>query len=104
MMRTATGESPKMWGSGIVGFGTSHFVYDSGRDGDICLVGFSTRKPSLVLYLGKALQNASLMSRLGKHTVGKGCLYIKTLDDVDRDVLRELIAKTVELGRRTCRP
>jgi len=104
MMRTITGEPPKMWGSSIVGFGTCHFVYESGREGDICLVGFSARKTSLVLYLGEALQGKSLMSRLGAHTAGKGCLYIKTLDGVDRDVLRELIAKTVEIGRRRCRP
>ena len=103
MMRTITGEPPKMWGSSIIGFGTCHFVYESGREGDICLVGFSARKPSLVLYLGEALQESSLMARLGKHTTGKSCLYIKTLDDIDRDVLRELIAKTVEIGRRRCR-
>jgi len=103
IMRTITGERPRMWGSRIVGFGTCHFVYASGREGDICLVGFSVRKPSLVLYVGEALQEKSLMSRLGRHTAGKGCLYIKTLDDVDRDALREVIAKTVELGRRRCR-
>ncbi len=103
MMRATTGEPPKMWGASIVGFGTYHFVYESGREGDICLVGFSPRKPNLVLYLGEALQEKSLLSRLGKHKTGKGCLYIKTLDDVDRKVLRELIARTVEIGRRRCR-
>src|SRR5262245_65813693 len=71
MMRKITGEPPKMWGPSIVGFGTCHYVYESGREGDICLVGFAPRKPSLVLYLGEALQETSLMSRLGKHTTGK---------------------------------
>jgi hypothetical protein len=104
IMRRITGEPAKMWGSSIVGFGTCHFAYESGREGDICLVGFSPRKPSLVLYVGEALKETLLMSRLGKHTAGKGCLYIKTLDDVDRDVLRSLIARTVEIGRRRCRP
>ena len=103
MMRAATGEPAKMWGSSIVGFGTCHYVYDSGREGDICLVGFAPRKPSLVLYLGEALQDGLLMSRLGKYTTGKGCLYIKTLDDVDRDVLRELIDRSVAIGRRKWR-
>jgi hypothetical protein len=103
MMLEITGEPPKMWGSSIVGFGTIHFLYNSGREGDICLVGFSARKTSLVLYLGEALQDRSLMDRLGKHTRGKGCLYIRTLDDIDPDVLRTLVVKTVEIGRRRCR-
>ena len=100
MMRTITGEPPKMWGPSIVGFGTCHYVYESGREGDICLTGFSPRKPSLVLYIGEALQDTSLMSRLGKYKAGGGCLYIKKLDDVDRGVLRELIAKAVDNTRR----
>ena len=103
MMRAITGEPPKMWGSSIVGFGTYHYVYESGREGDICLVGFAPRKPSLVLYLGEALQEKTLMSRLGKYTTGKGCLYIRTLDEVDRDVLRKLIVKTVEISRHNDR-
>jgi hypothetical protein len=87
----------------VTNFGTCHFEYKSGREGDICLVGFSARKPSLVLYLGEVLQDCSLMSRLGKYKMGKGCLYIKTLDDVDRKVLGKLIARTVDIARR-CRP
>jgi len=96
MMQKITGEPPKMWGSSIIGFGTCHYVYDSGREGDICLMGFSPRKPNLVLYIGAALQDESLTSKLGKYKTGKGCLYIKRLDDVDRRVLRTLIAKAVE--------
>jgi len=96
MMQKITGDPPKMWGPSIIGFGTCHYVYDSGREGDICLTGFSPRKPNLVLYIGAALQNESLMSKLGKYKTGKGCLYIKKLDDVDRRVLRTLIVKAVE--------
>jgi len=95
MMRDITGEPPKMWGTSIVGFGTRHYVYESGREGDMCRIGFSPRKPSLVLYIGEALQDTAIMSKLGKHTTGKGCLYIKRLDDIDRSMLRTLIAKAV---------
>jgi uncharacterized protein DUF1801 len=95
MMRKITGEPPKMWGPTIVGFGTYRYAYASGREGEMCVTGFSPRKPSLVLYIGEALQDRTLMSRLGKYTTGKGCLYIKTLDDVDRGVLHDLIAKAV---------
>ena len=94
MMRKASGKPPKMWGPSIIGFGTYHYVYDSGREGDICRIGFSPRKPSLVLYIVGA-QHKTLMSKLGKYTTGKGCLYIKKLDDVDRNVLRALVAKAV---------
>jgi hypothetical protein len=96
MMREITGEAPKMWGPSIVGFGTFHYVYESGREGDICLTGFSPRKPSLVLYIGEALQDTTIMSKLGKYETGKGCLYIKKLDDVDRNVLRALVTKAVK--------
>ena len=95
MMREITGEPPKMWGPTIVGFGSVHVVYESGREVDICLTGFSPRKPNLVLYIGEPLQDKTLMSKLGKHKTGKGCLYIKKLDDVDRNVLRTLITKAV---------
>jgi hypothetical protein len=99
MMRDITGEPPKMWGSSIVGFGTHHYVYESGREGDICLTGFSPRKPNLVLYIGEALQDTTIMSKLGKYTTGKGCLYIKKLDDVDKNVLKTLLMKAVQSAR-----
>jgi hypothetical protein len=101
MMKKITGEPPKMWGSSIVGFGSYHYVYESGREGDICLTGFSPRKPNLVLYIGEApLRDESLMSKLGTYKTGKGCLYLKKLDDVDRDVLRALIARGVQETRK----
>jgi len=100
MMQDVVGEPPKMWGSTIVGFGSVHYKYASGREGDTCLIGFSPRTGALVLYLGEVLQDAKLMATLGKHTTGKGCLYINKLDDVDRKVLRRLIAKAAADSRK----
>ncbi len=91
LMQNATKEKPKMWGPAIVGFGSYHYKYESGREGDAPLVGFSPRKAALVLYgLGSlsALDPADPQrTRLGKHTTGKGCVYIKKLADVDAKVL-----------------
>ena len=95
MMKAATGEPPKMWGPTIVGFGTHTYPLAGGKEGTICRIGFSPRKPSFVLYIGAPLNDDSLMSKLGPHTRGKGCLYIKKLDDVDRGVLKKLITKAV---------
>jgi hypothetical protein len=100
LMSKATGKPPKMWGGTIVGFGKHRYKYASGREGEICLTGFSPRKPSLVLYLGPGLEDKKLMSRLGKHKRGKGCLYITKLADVDQAVLKELIAKSVAEMRK----
>lgn len=100
IMSKATGKPPQMWGPTIVGFGKYHYKYASGREGEICMTGFSPRKPSLVLYIGPALEDKKLMDRLGKHKTGKGCLYIKKLADVDRAVLKELIVKSVEEMRK----
>jgi hypothetical protein len=100
MMRDIVGEPPKMWGPTIVGFGTLHYRYASGREGDICLTGFSPRASGLVLYLGPVIEDAKLMAKLGRHKTGKGCLYINKLDDVDRTVLRRLIRKAATDARR----
>ena len=100
LMKKITGKPPKMWGPSIVGFGTYHYKYASGREGDMPLTGFSPRKASLVLYLGPGLQDKELTGKLGKHKTGKGCLYINKLDDVDRDVLRELVTKSVAEMRK----
>lgn len=92
IMKAATGADPVMWGSSIVGFGSTHFRYASGREGDWFRVGFSPRKRNLTLYLLDGVDShAEQLQRLGKHSTGKGCLYIKQLDDVDRGVLVELI-------------
>ncbi|MEK0155618.1 DUF1801 domain-containing protein [Arthrobacter oryzae] len=92
LMKENTGEVPVMWGPGIVGFGSYHYRYESGREGDTVAVGFSPRKGSLSLYgLTYAPEAAELLPRLGKHKVGAGCLYINKLEDVDEAVLAELI-------------
>ena len=95
MMKDITGEQPKMWGPSIVGFGSYHYVYESGREGDICLTAFSPRSGAIVVYLGPGIENGALMSKLGKHKRSKGCLYINKLDDVDRKVLRKLIEHSI---------
>lgn len=96
LMQQVSGEKPKLWGPSIVGFGTYHYRYTSGREGDVPLIGFSPRKAALVLYsmLGHS-QATALLTKLGKHTTGKGCLYIKKLADVDRTVLETLIKNAV---------
>jgi hypothetical protein len=96
LMKNATGEKPKMWGPSIIGFGTHHYKYESGREGQTMLVGFSPRKSATVLYGLRGSKDAeTLLAKLGKHTTGKGCLYIKKLSDVDPTVLEELIVKSV---------
>src|SRR6478735_3909601 len=96
LMQKATGEKPKMWGPSIIGFGSYHYKYDSGREGDMPLTGFSPRKAATVLYLmGGFKDSQALLAGLGKHTTGKSCLYIKKLADVDRQVLEALVVKSV---------
>lgn len=97
LMKQATGSEPKMWGSNIVGFGLYHYKYASGREADWFMIGFSPRKQNLTLYVLPGVEWFSdLQPRLGKHTVGKSCLYIKKLEDVDLNVLRELFTRSVE--------
>ncbi len=96
MMREITGAEPKMWGTAIVGFGTYHYRYASGREGDWMQVGFSPRKQSLTLYIMSGFSRYDeLMKKLGKHKTGKSCLYVKRLSDVDLVVLRKLIKQSV---------
>jgi len=93
LMQKAAGEKPKMWGPSIIGFGSYHYVYDSGREGDMPVVAFSPRKAATVLY-GLSSSEA-LLPKLGKHTRGKGCVYIKKLADVDQKVLETMVVKSV---------
>jgi Domain of unknown function (DU1801) len=94
IMAEETGEAPRMWGASIVGFGTYHYRYDSGREGDTMIVGFSPRKANLTLYLTDGFgEYEALLERLGKHSTGKSCLYVKRLSDVDEDVLREMVRR-----------
>ncbi len=100
LFREVTGQPAKMWGPSIVGFGTYHYVYESGREGDAPLIGFSPRKPEMVIYLAPYLDDKGLKSKLGKHRAGAGCLYIKSLDDIDRRVLEKLAAMSVAALRK----
>jgi hypothetical protein len=96
IMRDVTREEPVMWGESIVGFGKYAYKYASGRSGEWTTTGFAPRKDSITLYFCYYLENqAELLAKLGKHKVGKGCLYIKRLSDVDEGVLRQLIAAAV---------
>jgi hypothetical protein len=94
LFREVTGSPPKMWGPSIVGFGSYHYVYESGREGDAPLLGFSPRKPQLVLYLAPYLDDQGLKQKLGRHK-GTGCIYIRKLDDIDRAVLKKLAQASV---------
>ena len=96
MMREIAGEAPAMWGSSIVGFGSYHYKYASGREGEWFLVGFSPRKQNLTLYIMSGFEEYdALLGRLGKFKTGKSCLYINKLADVDIPTLRELVARSV---------
>ena len=100
IMEGAANAKPKMWGASIVGFGSYHYVGQSGREGDWMLTGFSPRKQNLTLYLMHGFDTEKeLLQKLGKHKTSMGCLYIKKLSDVDREVLKELVAASVEKVR-----
>jgi hypothetical protein len=102
MMRDITGEEPKMWGDAIIGFGRYHYRYESGREGDMPLAAFSPRKQNLTIYITSDFDRyEALRARLGKHKVGKVCLYINKLSDVDESVLREMIRESYELTKAT---
>jgi hypothetical protein len=102
IMRRVTKHEPKMWGASIVGFGSYHYKYESGHEGDACLVGFSSRKAEISLYLMAGRQaRETLLAALGKHSAGKGCVYVKRLADIDVRVLEKLIRESVaEIRRR----
>ncbi len=100
MMQTATGAEPRMWGSSIIGFGEYKFKYESGRELDWFKIGFSPRKQAITLYLLPGFGEVNqLLKKLGKYKLGKGCLYIKSLDDVDSQVLQEVMNLTVKTLR-----
>ena len=97
IMKAASGAAPAMWGDSIVGFGSYHYKYASGREGDWFLTGFAPRKQNLTLYVMDGFKEyRPLLKKLGKHKTGRACLYINKLDDVDLDVLRELITRSVQ--------
>ena len=101
LMKQVTKETPKMWGSSIVGFGSFHYKGASGREGDWLLTGFSPRKENLTLYImGGFDLHQDLLKKLGKHKTSVGCLYIKKLEDVDKKVLKELVADSVKTMKK----
>lgn len=96
IMKKITKSKPKMWGSSLVGFGNYHYKYASGREGDFFITGFSPRKAALTIYIIPGFSDyAELMEKLGPHKTGKSCLYIKNLDAINRDVLKQLITQSV---------
>jgi Domain of unknown function (DU1801) len=100
LMQSATGEKPRMWGASIVGFGSDHYKYESGREGDMPLIGFSPRKAATVLYgVTRSSDSEELLTKLGKYTRGKGCVYIKSLANVDQGVLKAMAVKSVAAAR-----
>lgn len=102
MMHRHTGHAAKMWGPSIVGFDSVHYRYASGREGDMPVVGFSSRKDAIVVYVmpSEGPRQAALLAKLGRHSMGKSCLYVKRLADVDVDVLEKIVAYTVKATRR----
>jgi Domain of unknown function (DU1801) len=102
MMSAASGQPPKMWGPSIIGFGRYHYRYESGREGDMCRIGFSPRKGQTVLYIVNGFPaHDALLAKLGKHKTGKACLYIKKLADVDMGILQQLVTGSLaEMDRR----
>lgn len=97
MMERLSGHTAKMWGPSIIGFGSYHYKYESGREGDMCRIGFSPRKGQTVLYIVDGFDGHSdLMARLGKHKTGKSCLYIKRLSDIDEAVLEQLCTESLD--------
>ncbi len=93
LMAKVTKERPRMWGTSIVGYGTYHYKYESGHEGDSCLTGFSSRKGDISIYLAAEFPgHDDLMAKLGKHKSGKACLYVRKLGDIDLKVLEQLIA------------
>ena len=102
LMQGATGEKAKMWGPSIIGFGTYHYTLESGREGDMPLACFSPRKAATVLYGMTGFDGSeALREKLGKHTLGGGCLYVKKLADLDPKTLEKLISKSVAAKRKS---
>ncbi len=103
LMQRVTGCAPRMWGASIVGFDSYHYKYASGHEGDSCLVGFSSRKSEITIYLLDGYESdeaKALLAQLGKHRLGKACLYIKSLANIDLSVLEQLVARSAAETRR----
>jgi hypothetical protein len=101
LMHELTGEEPRMWGPTIIGFGTYHYQYASGHEGDAPLAGFSPRKSELVIYFMPGAQEPEMMAKLGKHRLTKACVYVKRLGDIDLAVLKTLLQRSIVLAKKT---
>lgn len=101
LMHELTGEEPYMYGPSIIGFGTYHYTYASGHEGDAPLAAFSPRRTELVVYLGQEAQEPGLLAKLGRHKATKGCLYVKKLGDIDLKVLKAMVKKSIAWTRKT---
>ncbi|HMG90130.1 MAG TPA: DUF1801 domain-containing protein [Chryseolinea sp.] len=99
--KSITGHEPKMWGPSIIGFGSYHYIYASGREGDAPLAGFSPRRDSLVVYIATEFEKRKeLLSQLGKHTSSKSCVYVKKLDDISIPILKEMIKNSMDYATK----
>lgn len=97
LMKKITGKTPRMWGTSIVGFGSYHYKYESGREGDMLATGFSNRKQAITMYImGGFKKHNELLKKIGPHKTGKSCFYIKKVSDIDIDVLSVLISESVK--------
>ena len=95
LMKRATGLTPKLWGTAIIGFGSYHYKYESGHEGDMCIIGFAPRKQNIALYIpGGIHKYADLLEKLGKHKTGKGCLYITSLEKINVEILASIFNKS----------
>ena len=101
IMQKTSGFEPKMWGQSIIGFGSYHYKYESGHEGDICLIGFSPRSTAIVLYLGAFEEREALLKKFGKHKTGKGCIYVKKLSDVDTTILKQMVVNSLKSYKKS---
>jgi hypothetical protein len=100
-MSAVTGEPATMWGASIVGFGSYHYKYDSGREGDMCIAGFSSRKPNISIYvMAEGAAQKKLLAKLGKHKMAKACLSVRRLADIDMEVLRQILIGSIAQVRK----
>ncbi|NQZ76188.1 MAG: DUF1801 domain-containing protein [Ekhidna sp.] len=101
LMSRVTGQEPKLWGNSMIGFGSYHYKYESGREGEWFLAGFSLRKANLSIYVVSGFDTmGDLLEKLGKHKRSVGCLYIKKLHDIDMQVLEEITVRSVEIVKK----
>ena len=95
LMKRTTGLTPKLWDTAIIGFGSYHYKYESGHEGDMCIIGFSPRKQNIALYIpGGIHKYADLLEKLGKHKTGKGCLYITSLEKINVEILASIFKRS----------